>query len=71
MKRQPPCNMLRLELEREVTELRDGTCRFNCRTGKSQFARGAEWAIGFLPDGWEAAYTELKGREQWKTTNDS
>ncbi len=68
MKRQPTCNMLRLELEREVNELRDGTCRFNCRTGKGQFARGAEWAIGFLPDGWEAAYTELKGREKCTPT---
>ncbi len=48
----------------------EGRCRFNCRTGKEQFARGVEWAIGFLPDGWEVAYKELKEREQWKSKND-
>jgi hypothetical protein len=61
--------MTRSALEREVLELRDGTCRFNCRTGKTQFARGVEWAIGFLPDDWEATFAELKEREKWKTTD--
>lgn len=55
-------------LHRRVTELEDGTCRFNCRTGKRYFARGAEWAAGFLPDGWEAAYTELREREKCTPT---
>lgn len=52
-----------------IEELSEGGCRYNCTTGKTQFARGAEWAVGFLPDGWEAAFTELKGREKWKTTS--
>jgi len=56
---------------RTIEELDEGNCRRHCTTSKTQFARGAEWATGFLPDGWEEAYTELKGREQWKTTNES
>jgi len=49
-----------------VQELEDGCCRFNCRTGKTNFARGCEWALGFLPDGWEEVYEELQRREKWK-----
>jgi hypothetical protein len=72
MDAEPTCNMLRPELEREiealrkkVQELEDGCCRFNCRTGKRNFARGCEWALGFLPDGWEEVYDEMKRREKW------
>ena len=54
-----------------IEELSEGGCRFNCTTGKAQFARGAEWGIGFLPDNWEEAYTELKEREKWITPSGS
>ena len=54
---------------RTIEELSEGNCRRHCTTSKAQFARGAEWAIGFLPDDWEEAYTELKGREKWKTSS--
>ena len=47
-----------------IKQLEDGSCRFNCRTGKTNFARGCEWALGFLPDGWEKVYQELKEREK-------
>ncbi len=49
-----------------IKELESGCCRFNCRTAKTNFARGCEWALGFLPDGWEEVYEELKRREKWK-----
>lgn len=56
---------------RTIEELSEGTCRQHCTTSKAQFARGVEWAIGFLPDDWEEAYIELKGREKWKTLSTS
>jgi hypothetical protein len=55
--------------DRMIIELEGGCCRFNCRTGKRNFARGCEWALGFLPDGWEEAYKELKEREDGHDRN--
>ena len=46
-------------LQKQIQELEDGCCRFNCRTAKKNFANGAEWAVGFLPDGWEKGYAEF------------
>ncbi len=50
--------------ERKIKELQDGSCRFNCRTGKACFAQGVEWAIGFLPDEWEDEYRKIQKEDE-------
>ena len=49
---------------RTIEEFDEGSCRFNCRTGKARFAQGVEWGIGFLPDGWEEEYRKIQKEDK-------
>ena len=55
-------------LERQVSELKDGTCRFNCRTGRSMWMEGFRYAmqaVGLRSDNTAAG----EAYDHWKDIN--